>query len=39
MVVVRQTGGSGKWEYEEYLRRACRAVLPGEVERRVPREP
>jgi CubicO group peptidase (beta-lactamase class C family) len=29
LVVVRQTGGSGKWEYEEYLRRACAAVLPG----------
>ena len=29
LVVVRQTGSSGQWEYEEYLRRACRAVLPG----------
>jgi len=27
LVVTRQTGGSGAWEYEEYLRRACRAVL------------
>jgi len=26
LVVVRQTGGSGAWEYEEYLRRACDAV-------------
>jgi len=26
-VVVRQTGGSGAWEYEEYLRRACDAVI------------
>lgn len=29
LVVTRQTGGSGQWEYDEYLRRACRAVLPG----------
>jgi len=28
LVVVRQTGGSGAWEYEEYLRRACDAVAP-----------
>jgi hypothetical protein len=28
LVVTRQTGGSGEWEYEEYLRRACAAVLP-----------
>ena len=28
LVVTRQTGGSGQWEYDEYLRRACRAVLP-----------
>ena len=27
LVVVRQTGGSGEWEYEEYLRRACDAVV------------
>lgn len=27
LVVVRQTGGSGPWEYEEYLRRACAAVV------------
>src|SRR5690606_22744934 len=27
LVVTRQTGGSGGWEYEEYLRRACAAVL------------
>jgi CubicO group peptidase (beta-lactamase class C family) len=30
LVVTRQTGSSGQWEYEEYLRRACQAVLPGE---------
>lgn len=30
LVVTRQTGGSGPWEYEEYLRRACAAVLPAE---------
>jgi CubicO group peptidase (beta-lactamase class C family) len=28
LVVVRQTGSSGGWEYEEFLRRACQAVLP-----------
>jgi hypothetical protein len=28
LVITRQTGGSGQWEYEEYLRRACQAVLP-----------
>lgn len=27
LVVTRQTGGSGSWEYEEYLRRACAAVI------------
>lgn len=26
LVVVRQTGGSGAWEYEDFLRRACAAV-------------
>jgi CubicO group peptidase (beta-lactamase class C family) len=26
LVVARQTGGSGVWEYEEFLRRACLAV-------------
>ena len=26
LVVTRQTGGSGNWEYEEYLRRACAAA-------------
>jgi CubicO group peptidase (beta-lactamase class C family) len=26
LVVVRQTGSSGQWEYEEYLRLACDAV-------------
>jgi CubicO group peptidase (beta-lactamase class C family) len=28
LVVTRQTGGSGNWEFEEYLRRACAAVIP-----------
>ena len=28
LVVTRQTGSSGEWQFEEYLRRACRAVLP-----------
>jgi CubicO group peptidase (beta-lactamase class C family) len=27
LVVTRQTGGSGQWEYEQYLARACQAVL------------
>ncbi len=26
LVIARQTGGSGAWEYEEFLRRACAAV-------------
>ncbi len=27
LVIARQTGGSGSWEYEEFLRRACAAAL------------
>jgi len=27
LVVTRQTGGSGGWEFEEYLRQACAAVI------------
>ncbi len=27
LVLVRQTGASGAWEYEEYIRRACDAAL------------
>src|SRR5262249_30324457 len=27
LVVTRQTGSSGGWEYEEFLRRACAAVV------------
>ncbi|NOZ41098.1 MAG: beta-lactamase family protein [Planctomycetes bacterium] len=27
LVITRQTGGSGPWEFEEYLRRACAAVI------------
>jgi CubicO group peptidase (beta-lactamase class C family) len=30
LVVTRQTGGSGQWQYEEYLRRACQAMLADE---------
>jgi CubicO group peptidase (beta-lactamase class C family) len=26
LVVIRQTGSSGQWQYEEYLRRACQAT-------------
>lgn len=28
LVIARQTGGSGQWNYEEFLRRACEAVRP-----------
>jgi len=28
LVLARQTGGSGDWQYEEFLRRTCAAVLP-----------
>ena len=28
LVITRQTGSSGEWRYEEYLRRACAAVIP-----------
>ena len=28
LVITRQTGSSGEWQFEEYLRRACAAVLP-----------
>lgn len=28
LVVTRQTGSSGEWAFEEFLRRACDAVLP-----------
>jgi len=27
LVITRQTGSSGSWDFEEYLRLACRAVL------------
>jgi CubicO group peptidase (beta-lactamase class C family) len=27
LVITRQTGSSGEWQYEEYLRRACAAVI------------
>jgi CubicO group peptidase (beta-lactamase class C family) len=27
LVVTRQTGSSGDWQFEEYLRRACAAVV------------
>jgi len=28
LVITRQTGSSGEWAFEEYLRRACAAVAP-----------
>jgi len=31
LVITRQTGGSGQWAYEEYLRRACQAVISVEA--------
>ncbi|HXJ60115.1 MAG TPA: serine hydrolase domain-containing protein [Verrucomicrobiae bacterium] len=33
LVITRQTGSSGEWAYEEYLRRACAAVEPGQPDR------
>ena len=27
LVIARQTGGSGQWDYEDFLRQACAAVL------------
>jgi len=33
LVVARQTGSSGDWEYEECLRRACQTVAVGEREK------
>lgn len=32
LIITRQTGSSGDWEFEEYLRRACAAVLPTKPE-------
>jgi hypothetical protein len=26
LAITRQTGGSGQWPYDEYVRRACAAV-------------
>jgi len=31
-VIARQTGSSGDWQYEEFLRRAGAAVLPASLE-------
>jgi hypothetical protein len=28
IVIARQTGSSGEWTYDEFLRRACAAVVP-----------
>jgi CubicO group peptidase (beta-lactamase class C family) len=39
LVVTRQTGSSGQWEYAEYLRRACAAVLTGAVLTAVENQP
>lgn len=32
LVITRQTGGSGPWQYEEYLRRACAAVVSFKIQ-------
>lgn len=34
LVIARQTGGSGQWAYEEFLRRACAAVMLPKNDRR-----
>lgn len=34
LVITRQTGSSGEWAYEEYLRRAAATVLPPESKNR-----
>ena len=39
LVVTRQTGSSGGWEYEEFLRRACAAVVEHARPRRARRPP
>ena len=36
LVVTRQTGSSGEWQYEEYLRRACAAVFRQSEDRKQP---
>jgi len=33
LVVTRQTGSSGEWAFEEYLRLACEAALPSQANR------
>lgn len=34
LVITRQTGSSGSWQYAEYLRRACQAVIkPGTIQK------
>jgi CubicO group peptidase (beta-lactamase class C family) len=32
LVITRQTGGSGEWEFEEYLRRACSCIISDAVD-------
>lgn len=34
LIVARQTGSSGAWDYDEYLRRACAAVIDESAESR-----
>jgi hypothetical protein len=32
LVITRQTGSSGNWQYTEYLRQACAAVLKNQTD-------
>jgi CubicO group peptidase (beta-lactamase class C family) len=32
LVLARQTGSSGEWQFEEFLRRACAAVIDGKAQ-------
>jgi CubicO group peptidase (beta-lactamase class C family) len=38
LVIARQTGESGDWDYEEFLRRACEAVLAAPLNNSTSRE-
>lgn len=39
LVVTRQTGSSGEWQFEEYLRRACQTVLGAPAESKLSNGP
>jgi CubicO group peptidase (beta-lactamase class C family) len=38
LVLTRQTGSSGDWQYEEYLRRACQLGIPRDGQKKVGNE-